>query len=249
MDLSATESALTSIFPALRRSATTRIATASAAPISHAAMRGARDTPDSIPTKNFGEPATNPCGVNTVSNSRRISSAFAGRAAGSFSSVRAINRASGAGTSARATLNGRGASARCAVSTRCVLSRTNGGAPVSSSYARQPHAYRSARPSMSASPAICSGAMYAGVPIAMPDCVSVPPPPIVRDADSALAIPKSVTTAVPCDSNTLSGLISRCTTPRAWAYDSARATSRRMLTHSGIVRAGVVPSRPRSDSP
>ena len=160
-----------------------------------------------------------------------------------------MSRASGAGTSARTTLNGFGVSVRCAVRTRCVLSRTNGGAPLSSSYARQPHAYRSARPSMSASPAICSGAMYAGVPIAMPDCVNVAPPPIVRDADNAFAMPKSVTTAVPCESSTLSGLMSRCTTPRACAYDSARATSRRMPTHAAIVSAGVVPSRVRSDSP
>jgi len=42
-------------------------------------------------------------------------------------------------------------------------------------------------------------------------------------------MPKSVTTAVPPESSTLSGLMSRCTMPRSCAYASARVTSRRML--------------------
>ena len=48
----------------------------------------------------------------------------------------------------------------------------------------------------------------------------------------ALAMPKSVTTAAPPDSITLSGFTSRWTTPCSCAYASARATSRRTLTHS-----------------
>ena len=48
---------------------------------------------------------------------------------------------------------------------------------------------------MLGSPAACSGAMYAGVPIDVPICVSVAPGAGVRDALIALAMPKSVTTA------------------------------------------------------
>ena len=53
----------------------------------------------------------------------------------------------------------------------------------------------------------------------LPACVSVPSlalagvPSCVRAALMALAMPKSVTTAVPADSKMLSGLMSRCTTP------------------------------------
>ncbi len=72
----------------------------------------------------------------------------------------------------------------------------------------------SARWSIFASPAACSGAMYAGVPIEVPTCVSVAPPTPVRAALMAFAMPKSVTTAVPPESSTLSGLMSRWTTPR-----------------------------------
>ena len=73
---------------------------------------------------------------------------------------------------------------------------------------------------MSGSPAACSGAMYAGVPIDVPSCVSVDPcaPLSVRESLNALAMPKSVTTAVPPESSTLSGLMSRCTMPRSCAY-------------------------------
>ncbi len=68
----------------------------------------------------------------------------------------------------------------------------------------------SARASMSVSPIACSGAMYDGVPTAMPTVVSLSPPA----AETALATPKSVTTAWRPDSSTLPGLMSRCTTPR-----------------------------------
>ena len=56
--------------------------------------------------------------------------------------------------------------------------------------------------------------MYAGVPIDVPTCVSVAPGADVRAALIAFAMPKSVTTAVPPERSTLSGLMSRCTTPR-----------------------------------
>ena len=91
--------------------------------------------------------------------------------------------------------------------------------------------------------------MYAGVPIDVPTCVNVAATGPVRAAEMALAIPKSVTTAVPPESSTLSGLMSRCTTPRACAYAKARATSRRTLVVSVIERAPSVASRARSDWP
>ena len=59
--------------------------------------------------------------------------------------------------------------------------------------------------------------MYAGVPTEVPTAVSVAPAPWVLDADTALAMPKSATTAVPLESSTLSGLMSRWTTPCSWA--------------------------------
>ena len=84
--------------------------------------------------------------------------------------------------------------------------------------------------------------------MAVPIWVSVPPVPAVREALSALAMPKSVTTAVPPESRTLSGLMSRCTIPRAWAYASALVTSRRIASTSPM--GSPLPSRRlRSDSP
>ena len=72
-------------------------------------------------------------------------------------------------------------------------------------------------------------------------------PPV--ESVTAFATPKSVTTAWFCDSSTLSGLMSRCTTPWAWALVNASATSRRILRASP---SGNSPSRfnlVRSDSP
>ncbi len=64
--------------------------------------------------------------------------------------------------------------------------------------------------------------------------VSVAPGAAARAALMAFAIPKSVTVALPWERSTLSGLMSRCTTPWECANASARATSRRMLTASRI---------------
>ena len=58
--------------------------------------------------------------------------------------------------------------------------------------------------------------MYAGVPNATPTEVT-PPRSLLLDALSALATPKSVTIALPRLSKTLSGLMSRWTTPWSWA--------------------------------
>ena len=74
------------------------------------------------------------------------------------------------------------------------------------------------------SPTACSGAMYAGVPSDVPSCVSVRRRCVTAsraDAVIAFAMPKSVTTPLPPESSTLSGLMSRCTTPCACAYASA----------------------------
>ena len=82
-----------------------------------------------------------------------------------------------------------------------------GSSPVRHSYNIAPHAYRSARWSTSASIS-CSGAMYPGVPTAMPALVS----PVVRTASRAM--PKSMTLSVPSAiSMMLCGLMSRCTMP------------------------------------
>jgi hypothetical protein len=77
--------------------------------------------------------------------------------------------------------------------------------------------------------------------------VSAPRPPL--DALTALATPKSVTSAWRPLSMTLSGLMSRCTTPRPWLKLSASITSRRIRSASLI---GSAPSRDNfaaSDSP
>ena len=64
------------------------------------------------------------------------------------------------------------------------------------------------------SPAACSGAMYAGVPSAMPIEVSAPVP---VESATAFATPKSVTSACLPENSTLSGFTSRCTMPWLWA--------------------------------
>ena len=56
--------------------------------------------------------------------------------------------------------------------------------------------------------------MYAGVPMEVPSWVSVGADALVRAALIAFAMPKSVTTAEPPERRTLSGLMSRWTTPR-----------------------------------
>src|SRR3970040_1019661 len=87
----------------------------------------------------------------------------------------------------------------------------------------------SARWSTCGSADVCSGAMYAGVPSATPIVVIV-----LRPVASltARATPKSVTSACRPESITLSGLMSRWTTPCACASASASASSTRILTAS-----------------
>jgi hypothetical protein len=97
--------------------------------------------------------------------------------------------------------------------------------------------------------------MYAGVPSAIPVEVSVSAAPSAcsrrwsRDAASALATPKSVTSAIPPVTSTFSGLMSRWTTPFSCAYANALAISRsnRVASVTGI--SPVLASRARSVSP
>ena len=76
--------------------------------------------------------------------------------------------------------------------------------------------------------------MYVGVPSAKPAEVSVP------DSVSALAIPKSATTACRLERRMFSGLMSRCTTPCSCANSSASSTSSSTRT---AACTGSTPSR------
>ena len=76
-----------------------------------------------------------------------------------------------------------------------------------------------------ASPASCSGAMYAGVPMAIPADVM---PVIGIAALRALATPKSVTSACDPCVRMFAGLMSRWMTPRSCANASASTTSCRI---------------------
>ena len=109
-----------------------------------------------------------------------------------------------------------------------------GGRPVSTKHRIPPRPNTSLCSVASAAPPACSGAMYAGVPIARPSSVRlrfgtlicvVPPPsrgsaPGDRDCGDAstFASPQSITwTRPPSETITLLGVRSRWTTPLAWA--------------------------------
>ena len=77
----------------------------------------------------------------------------------------------------------------------------------------------------------------------------MPELPDVVDALTALATPKSVTMAEPPDMSTLSGLMSRCTTPASCAKASALATSRSTRIASITGSSPRWASWARSDSP
>ena len=214
--------------------------------------------PDPIRAIRPGSRATrlsvSPLGVTTASSACSSSSALAGRAAACFSRHRIVRAASrrvaGSFRSSPCSRSSGsfGASAMCAAIICCEVFRSAKGCdPVSNSYAITPQEYRSARASTS-SPTACSGAMYAGVPSDVPTCVSVPPGASVFETSSALAIPKSVTTAVPEEMSTFSGLMSRWTIPCPCAYASACATFRRMPMPSP---SGTRPTlkRARNESP
>ncbi len=81
-----------------------------------------------------------PLGVRIVSSRATISSARCHRSAGFFSRHRMTRSASGAGTAARRSVIGRGASVTWAASTCCALVPPNGGCPASISYASTPKA-------------------------------------------------------------------------------------------------------------
>ncbi len=124
-----------------------------------------------------------------------------------------IARARSGGMSARFCSMGRGRSLMCLTSIIGVFGAVKGSSPESIWYPTMPSEYRSLRPSISRSPAHCSGLMNAGVPIAVPVAVSRESLPCVI----ARAMPKSVTIARPLSLSRrmLSGLMSRWMTPRA----------------------------------
>ena len=95
----------------------------------------------------------------------------------------------------------------------------NGRRPVTSSNSTAPSPHTSVRASTATAERICSGDMYAGVPISC--CGSV----IARSVVSVLEMPKSttLTSAEPSRrrvTNRFDGLMSRCTMPAAWTSTS-----------------------------
>ena len=112
-------------------------------------------------------------------------------------------------------------SRQCANSTASGSSALNGTDPESSSYAITPTEYRSVHGPISCAIA-CSGAMYAGVPTAMPVAVwNI----VTRSSASARAMPKSAIFTRPSTlTSRFSGLRSRCTTPAACACASPAST-------------------------
>src|SRR5438093_606147 len=85
-----------------------------------------------------------------------------------------------------------------------------------------PKAYRSLRPSRFAWPRACSGLIYCTVPTVNPVAVLAPAASLPPGSRS-FAIPKSRSRTRPpfASTITLSGLMSRCTSPCVWAWDSA----------------------------
>ena len=110
-----------------------------------------------------------------VSSARRSASAVGQRSSGSFARQRITVCDSSFGVSVRLRSTGTGSSVICFISSIGTDPAWNGSSPVSIWYATTPSEYRSERPSISRSPAACSGLMNAGVPIATPASVSVPP--------------------------------------------------------------------------
>ena len=100
------------------------------------------------------------------------------------------------------------------------LSASNGVLPVSSSYSATPSAYRSLRASTwRRLPCACSGGMYSGVPMQVPDLVSA------VETSTLRARPKSVRCGSPDSSSRMfDGLMSRWMMPSPWAWASASAT-------------------------
>ncbi len=170
------------------------------------------------------------------SSAAAISAALAKRAAGCLASARATTCSSAAEnvcSGARLASVG-GASSQCArISARPLPA--NRRRPVSISNSTTPAAYRSVRASM-APPDDCSGAMYIGVPTAMPAVSWL-------ELSRSLATPKSrmrACTSKPATSvsTMFSGLMSRCTMPWPWACASPDSTWRMI---DSACRRGIGP--------
>ncbi len=167
-----------------------------------------------------------------------------GRAAGSFAR-QARHRASRIGSTPGARRDGRsGASSMIARSTATVDGPTKGGRPQRMTHRTPPRPHASAG-GPAGRPRVCSGDMNSGVPRIVPVAVRR-----LRSCTSR-ASPKSMSFPPPCGSTRMfPGLRSRWTIPRACAWASPRATSRRARTASrgsrspagGSLRASERPS-------
>ena len=103
-----------------------------------------------------------------VPSAEANSLAVAKRAAGSFSSARAIADSRAGGTP-DTTDESRGAGAvMCWLATESVVGPVKGWRPLTISNTTHPRLYTSLRPSSLGSPSACSGLMYAAVPSVVP---------------------------------------------------------------------------------
>ena len=210
--------------------------------------------------------STPPSGAIASRSSLPNASAPANRSSGRRDNALATARSTPSGTSLRTRRSGGGVSANRRASITDAVAPENGISPASISQSTQASEYWSERPSMSVSPAACSGLMYAGVPTIVPVWVSrgstrptTPPPacpparplahPPARPSATRCAIPKSATSACPAASMMFSGLMSRWITPWRWAYSRASAASRAIWTASSTGSCVSRASRWRSVSP
>lgn len=151
---------------------------------------------------------------SSSSSSSRSASSAPSRSAGSRSSSPCTT-----GSSGPHAAGGRISSKTTACSTPPSESRRNGDAPLTAAQSRAPSDHRSDSGPTGVCADIRSGAVYSGDPTKAPVEVSVVAP-------ATCAIPKSVRTGRPpgASSRTFAGLMSRCSTPAAWAV--RRAPSR-----------------------
>ena len=190
-----------------------------------------------------------------ASISRATSSALAYRADRSRCSARSATAASSGGASCKTERTRGGASLITFSITEYADPPSNGGRPVRISNRIAPRLHTSLRSSISSSfPAACSGLMYDGVPSACPAIVASARIasvsrrscfPFTSFSPRALARPQSSTTVSPnCPTITLSGLRSRCTTPRLWAYATAWQMSAKnvCMTHISSFFCAAIPA-------
>lgn len=177
----------------------------------------------------------------TPSRASRMWPASRNRSWRSAASAFATSRSTSTGTS-RFTLDTRGAGFVNRLWKRSIRSSfQNGSCPVRASNSITPSAYTSDS-NAGARPRSCCGDRYAGVP-------RIRPASVFTSFPDHLATPKSATLYTPgADWSTLSGLMSRCRIPRAWAASSAAATWW-AIRQASFGPSGPDPSRARSVGP